>query len=137
MTATTFDTLKFARTLRDRAHFTNEQAEGMAEAISEVVQNDIATKTDIESLRISTNTDIESLRISTKTDIESLRISTNTDIESLRISTKADIRECELRLETKIEATKAEIIKWMFGSMGLQTIVIIGAVIGLIRMLKP
>jgi hypothetical protein len=115
MTATTFDTLKFARTLRDRAHFTNEQAEGMAEAISEVVQNDIATKTDIESLRISTNT----------------------DIESLRISTKADIRECELRLETKIEATKAEIIKWMFGSMGLQTIVIIGAVIGLIRMLKP
>lgn len=111
MTATTFDTLKFARALRDKAHFTNEQAEGMADAIAEVVQTDIATKGDVGSVRA--------------------------DINSLRISTRADLRETELHLEAKIEATKAEIIKWMFGTMGLQTIVIIGTVTALIRMLKP
>src|SRR4249920_3007037 len=91
MTATTFDTLKFARTLRDKAHFSNEQAEGMADAISEIVRNDIATKEDIESLRAATKADIDSLRVSTKADIDSLRAATKADIDSLRVSTKADI----------------------------------------------
>ena len=40
-----------------------------------------------------------------------------------------------LRLEAKIEATKAEIIKWMFGTIGFQTIIILGAVIALARAL--
>jgi len=44
-------------------------------------------------------------------------------------------KEAVLRLEAKIEATKAEIIKWMFGTMGFQTIIILGAVIALPRAL--
>ena len=40
-----------------------------------------------------------------------------------------------LRLEAKIEATKAEIIKWMFGTIGFQTIIILGVVIALARAL--
>jgi hypothetical protein len=44
-------------------------------------------------------------------------------------------KEDVLRLEAKIEATKAEIIKWMFGTIGFQTIIILGAVIALARAL--
>jgi hypothetical protein len=47
------------------------------------------------------------------------------------VASKEDI----LRLEAKIEATKAEIIKWMFGTIGFQTIIILGAVIALARAL--
>lgn len=100
MTAVTFDTLKFARALREKAHFTPEQAEGIADAISEAFQGDVATKGDIANAR-------------------------------------ADLREVELRLEAKIESAKADIVKWMFGTIGFQTLIILGAVIALARVLNP
>lgn len=99
MTAVTFDTLKFARALREKAHFTPEQAEGIADAMSEAFQGDVATKGDIASVR-------------------------------------TDLREIELRLEAKIEAAKADIVKWMFGTIGFQTLIILGAVIALARVLN-
>ncbi|MCJ2073280.1 CCDC90 family protein [Methylobacterium sp. J-030] len=125
MTAVAFDTLRFVRTLREKAKMSSEQAEGLADAIAEAIQNDLATKTDIAAVR----TDVEALRLSTKTDIAMVR----TDIEALRLSTKADLREAELRLEAKIEATKGEIIKWVVGSIGFQALVIVGAVVALAR----
>ncbi len=45
------------------------------------------------------------------------------------ISTKADVRETEMRLEAKIEASKAQVIKRTFGTLGLRTIVILCAVV--------
>ena len=129
MTAVAFDTLRFVRTLREKAKMSPEQAEGLADAVSEAIQNDLATKTDIAMVR----TDIEALRLSTKADVEALRLSTKTDVEALRLSTKADLREAELRLEARIEATKGEIIKRVTGSIGSQALVIVGAVAALTR----
>ena len=50
MTAAPFDTLKLSRQLRERARFDQEQAEGLAEALAEVFQQEIATKTDLALL---------------------------------------------------------------------------------------
>ena len=96
MSAVAFDTLKFAQTLRDKAKFTPEQAEGLSEAFAQASADQLATKADITDLR-------------------------------------SELREAELRLETKIETTKSEILKWMFGTIGFQTIVILGAVLALSR----
>ena len=85
MNAVAFDTLKFAQTLRDKAHVPQEQAEGIAQAFADATSEQIATKADISDLRI------------------------------------------------ELADAKAEIVKWMFGAIGLQTIVIIGAVIALTR----
>lgn len=103
MSTVTFDTLKFAKTLREKAKMTPEQAEGISEAFADATDQQLATKTDIANLR--------------------------TEMTSLRTELKTDIRETELRLETKIEATKSEILKWMFG----QTLVILGVLIALLR----
>jgi hypothetical protein len=100
VSAVAFDTLKFAQTLRDKAKFTPEQAEGLSEAFAQASADQLATKSDISGLR--------------------------SDLRS-------DLREAELRLEAKIEATRAEILKWMFGTIGFQTIVILGAVLALSR----
>ena len=43
------------------------------------------------------------------------------------------LREVELRLEAKIEATKADLIKWVVGMIGFQTIVLLGAPLALAR----
>lgn len=99
MNAVTFDTLRFARTLREKAKLSSEQAEGLADALAEAFQGDVATKNDV-------------------------------------MSVKADLREAELRLEAKIEATKADIIRWMFGTVGFQTLIVLGAVIALARIVR-
>ena len=54
------------------------------------------------------------------------------DLSSL--ATKTDLTP----LATKIDLadTKAEILKWMVSSIGIQTVVIIGAVIALVRMAR-
>ena len=88
MTTAAFDTHRAAKILTT-AGFTNEQVDANIEVLMEVTNN-LATKDDIESLRLSTKDDVESLRLSTKDDIESLRLSTKDDIESLRLSTKQD-----------------------------------------------
>lgn len=44
MAAVAFDTLKFARTLRDKAKLSPEQAEGLADAMAEALQGDLVTK---------------------------------------------------------------------------------------------
>jgi hypothetical protein len=58
------------------------------------------------------------------------RLATKDNIAKL--ATRAELRETELRLEAKIqvtsEASKSEIIKGMFGTIGFQTLMILGAV---------
>lgn len=44
---------------------------------------------------------------------------------------RRELRQSELRLENKIEATKAEILKWMFGAMAAQT----GIIVALLKLL--
>jgi len=43
------------------------------------------------------------------------------------------LRELELRLENKVESVKSEIVRWMFGTIGFQTLIILGAVVALAR----
>ena len=57
------------------------------------------------------------------------QLATKTDIADLR----SDLRETELRLEATIAESKADILKWMFGTIGFQTVVILGAVLALSR----
>ncbi|MBI1207489.1 MAG: hypothetical protein GC191_09415 [Azospirillum sp.] len=55
------------------------------------------------------------------------------------LATKDDVnravRESELRLEARIEAAKADTLKWMFGAMGVQTLAILGALAGLLKLI--
>ena len=52
MAATAFDTLKFARSLRERASLTPEQAEGFADAINEAFKDDVASRSDLRETEL-------------------------------------------------------------------------------------
>lgn len=62
-------------------------AEHIATEIYDAIHDNVATKSDIESLRAATQSDIAAVR----SDIEALRVSTKGEIESLRVATKSDI----------------------------------------------
>lgn len=50
MSAVPFDTLKLARSLRERGSMSPEQAEGITAALAEAFDNEIATKRDVAEL---------------------------------------------------------------------------------------
>jgi transcription elongation GreA/GreB family factor len=103
MNAILFDTLRLSRTLRDKGHFTPEQAEALAEALGEAAQGDLATKADLAAVKAEL------------------------------VAVKADLAKLEAKLEAKIAEAKADILKWVVGAIGFQTVVILGALVSLVR----
>ncbi len=88
--AIAFDTHRFVKNLTGHG-FTEEQAEVLATEHVALLNSNLATKADIESLRHG---------------IETLRQETKANIENLRAATKADIA-----------GAKTGLLKWMFGAM--------------------
>ena len=58
MTAVAFDTLRFVRTLRDKAKLPPEQAEGLADAMAEALQGDLVTRSDLRAELAETRSEI-------------------------------------------------------------------------------
>jgi hypothetical protein len=136
MSAVAFDTHAFVKRLTS-VGMPEAQAEILADEQVRLIDERLATKTDIARLEAATKADIARLEAATKADIAvlgadiaRLEAATKTDIARLENATKRDIREAEL--EAKIDASKSETLKWMIGSMGFQTIVILGAVFALV-----
>ena len=62
MSAIAFDTLKYAKKLRE-AGFSQQQAELQAEALSEIVEDRLATKQDLKELEMVTKQELKELEM--------------------------------------------------------------------------
>ena len=115
------------------------QAETVVRQRVRLLERNLATKADIETLRqetkadiAATNANIETLRQETKADIETLRQETNANIETLRQETKADIAATNANIETLRQETeklialgKNDIIKWVVGAnLGVAALIV-------------
>jgi hypothetical protein len=112
------DTLKVARGLRE-ARFTEPQAEAVLAAVQEAAAGaDLATRADLDGVRVALKTEIAELRAELKAEIADLR---------------SELRQSELRLEAKLEAIKADILNRLFGlilgALVVNIIAIAGAVL--------
>jgi archaellum component FlaC len=123
MTTIAFDTLKFARALKEKAHLTAEQAEGFAEAITDAPHDDLATKSDLLGLK----TDVQALKAELKTDIASVRSELGAEIASVRSELSSDIAS----VRSEIEIAKRDLKIW-FGSV---MVVAVGVILAAIRYL--
>lgn len=133
-----FDTLKFARTLRDGGGSTAEQAEGLSDAIADAMAGEVVGRADLKATETALHHEIVALRTELKADIAELRTELKADIAELRAELKGDIAalRTDMRgLEAKIEAARSDTIRWVVGLMGFQTITIIGAAVVLARYL--
>jgi hypothetical protein len=82
MSALAFDTLKFAKRLKE-AGFTEQQAEALAHAGAELIEQNLATKGDIADL---------------KRDIKELDVK----IEQIRSDVARDLKDLEYRMTIKL-----------------------------------
>ena len=146
MNAVAFDTLKFAQNLRDKANFSPTQAEGISQAFSEAIVGQLATRADLGVL--STKDDAAAFAKATKDDMAALAKATKDDMAAFAKATKDDVTDLRnefvafklqtkddfARLESKIDTSKSETLKWIVGALGFQTVVVIGTVFGLLRL---
>jgi hypothetical protein len=137
---TVFDTQAFVKRLT-AAGMPEAQAEVLADEQVRLIDDRLATKEDIAKLQAATtmdiarlHEDIARLQAATKEDIARLQAETKEDIAKLQAATKTDLREMELKIEAKLESFKSEIVRWMFGTIGFQTIVVVGGVVALARL---
>lgn len=103
-----FDTHRFVQNLV-ASGFTEKQAEALAYEQVNLLNSNLATKADIESIRA---------------ELETMRLTTESKIEALRLSTEA-----------RIEAAKFEMVKWMVGVSVAQSTLIVGLTVALIKLL--
>jgi hypothetical protein len=104
MNAVLFDTLKFATALQQGDAFTATQSARLASALSATFESEIATRSDVRDSELRLQAQIA--------------------------GTNREIAEVELRLTTRLAETKADLLKWLIGAIGLQTLAIIVAIFG-------
>ena len=141
MSSFAFDSHAFVKELTE-AGMPERQAEVLAGGQLRLIEADLATKADIKALEAATKKEIELIRrdmkamdAATKKEIELIR----RDIELIRRDMKAmdssiraemkamdsSIRADMKTLEHRVTAT---ILKWMFGALAGQTVVIAGLI---------
>ncbi len=104
MNAIAFDTLKFAKRLKE-AGFTEQQAEALADAEAEFIEQNLATKRDIADI---------------KRDIKELEVKLEVKIEQIRSDLARDMKDLEYRMTIKL---------------GTLMVVAVGAIATLVRVL--
>ena len=82
MTAIAFDTLKFAKRLKEGG-FTDQQAEALAQAEAEFIEQNLTTKRDVKELEVALKRDIEELRADLKRDLKEFEIALKRDVKEL------------------------------------------------------
>ncbi len=119
-TSIAFDTLKFARALREKAHLTTEQAEGLAEAITDAMHDDLATKADLAREAGGIQTEVAGLGSELKAEISGLRSELKAEIADghsglksemagLRSELKAEIADVRSELKGEIAGVRSEL----------------------------
>ena len=97
------------------------QAETVVRQRVRLLEGNLATKADIEKLRLESEANIEKLSQETKAEIAA----TNANIEKLSQETKANIEKLRLETEKLIALGKIDIIKWVVGAnLGIAAVIV-------------
>jgi hypothetical protein len=112
MTAAPFDTLKLTKALREKAHFTQEQAEGLTEALSDSFEEQIATSRTLPvcGLTLKGILRVSSMRSTIWT--QSLRQSSTIWTQSLRQSSTIWTQNTQHPLTSRTQSLRQNLTSW-------------------------
>ena len=130
MSAIAFDSHAFVKRLTE-AGMPERQAEVLATEQTRLIEADLATKADIKALEVTTKADIKALEAATKKEIELIRRdieSIRHDIKALEAATKKEIESIRLEMKALEHRVTATILKWMFGALAGQTVLIVSLI---------
>ena len=109
-----FDTLTYSKKLQE-AGFTARQAEAQAEALREVVEDNLATKRDLKDLEVALRTDLKDSEVALRTDLKEVEARLGREIKDLEVSLRHDMKEMEITLRRDMELMRRDIVIWLGG----------------------
>ena len=104
MTLAVFDTHKYVKRLT-AAGMPEAQAEVIADEQRSLIEEQLATRSDIKESEAATRRAIKELEAATKRDIKELQVT----VQTLEANTKRDIKELEVTIKTLEANTKRDI----------------------------
>ena len=107
-----FDTLSASKQLREAG-----MSEGVAEAVVSVFQHaaampdisHLATKADLDALRLVTKSDLDARSAAMKADLDALRLMTKSDLEAQSAAMRADLDAQGARMKADLDAQGARV----------------------------
>jgi hypothetical protein len=102
------------------------RAAGFNEEQAEAVTRVVRQARDVDLSALATKADFQAGLAMAKTDLQAGLAMAKTDLQAGLAMAKTD-------LQVGLAETKAEILNWMVSAIGIQTIVIIGAVLALLH----
>jgi hypothetical protein len=107
-----FDTLSASKQLREAG-----MSEGVAEAVVSVFQHaaampdisHLATKADLDALRLMTKSDLDARSAAMKADLDALRVMTKSDLEAQSAAIRADLDAQGARIKADLDAQGARV----------------------------
>lgn len=126
MTVAIFDTLKLAKRL-EAAGMPAAQAAGFAEALSETMTTELATKSDLKELRGWATAEFADIRGEMRAEFADVRSELRTGLADVRREMRTGFAE----LRTEIAQSKAETVRWMVGLFVAQASLTIGVLLRL------
>jgi hypothetical protein len=87
----------------------NDKARAVVDAMERDMGTTLATKTDLENLRVATKADLENLRVATKADLQLLRQELKADTQSLRQEIKSDMQSLHREVKVDMQSLRQEL----------------------------
>lgn len=85
----------------------SDKARAVVDAMERDMLTQLASKSDLENLRVASKADLDNLRVASKADIENLRLSMKADFENHRLWTKSEIDNLRVVMESKLELLRS------------------------------
>ena len=103
-----FDTLKAVKDLRN-AGADEKLADATVATISTAINEQVATKADLEVVQVDLKSDIKAVRVDLEADIKAVRVDLKSDIKAVRVELEADINAVRVDLKSDIKVVRADI----------------------------
>ena len=118
--AIVFDSHRFVRNLT-ASGFTERQAEALANEQVQLLNGNLATKTDLASVQ----TNLEAKLTGVKTDLASAQTNLEAKLAGVKADLEAKLAGVKADLEVKIANVQTNMLKWMFAALIAQASVVV------------
>jgi galactitol-specific phosphotransferase system IIC component len=126
----TFDKLAYVDRLK-AAGMGEREARALAEGLDQALREEVATKSDLASVKTDLAADIAAVRTGLSTEITAVRTGLSAEIAAVTTELSADIAAVRTELSADIAAVKHDMLRWMVGMAFAQA----GLTVALIRLL--
>ncbi len=108
MNAVAFDTLAYAKRLRD-AGIDAQHAEAQAEALSLAIGDSLATSDELKAVETTITSELKSTEAHLRSELKVAETAVRTELKVVETALRTELKDAETALRTELKATEASL----------------------------